>query len=67
MDKIVIKHTRIEINNYDIGDCPKLEYLFSVWDPVRHVSTPKGIEYIEDEKKLILPRGLDIPYLENSS
>ena len=65
MDKIVVKHTRIEINNYDIGDCPKLEYLFSVWDPVRHVSIPKGIEYIEEQKKLILPRGIDVPYIED--
>ena len=25
--KILVKHTRIEINNYEIGDCPKLEYV----------------------------------------
>ncbi len=63
--KILVKHSRIEINNYEIGDCPKLEYIFSVWDPVKHVSFPKGIEYDADKKKLILPRGIDIPYLEN--
>ena len=63
--KILVKHSRIEINNYDIGDCPKLEYIFSVWDPNKHQSYPMGIEYIESEKKLIIPRGVDIPYVEN--
>lgn len=64
MNKIVVKHTRIEINNYTLGDNPNLEYLFSVWDPAYHTSYPKGIEYDEENKKLILPRGVDIPYLE---
>ena len=63
--KILVKHTRIEINNYEIGDNPRLEYIFSVWDPLRHTSFPKCIEYDEQHKKLILPRGLDIPWLEN--
>ena len=27
--KILVKHSRIEINNYELGDCPKLEYIFS--------------------------------------
>ena len=45
--KILVKHSRIEINNYELGDCPKLEYIFSVWDPVTHQSYPKGIEYDE--------------------
>lgn len=63
--KILVKHSRIEINNYDIGDCPKLEYIFSVWDPVTHCSYPMGIEYIEEQKKLLLPRGMDISWLEN--
>lgn len=63
--KIVVKHSRIEINNYEPGDCGKLEYIFSVWDPVYHTNVIKGIEYIEEEKKLIVPRGIDIPWLEN--
>lgn len=64
MSKIVVKHCRIEINNYELGDCPKLEYFFTIFDPVRHIYYLKGIEYIEEEKKLILPRGLDISWLE---
>lgn len=65
MEKIVLKHSRIEINNYEMGDCPRLEYLFSLWDPVRHVSYFKAIEYDERNKRLIIPRGFDIQYLKN--
>ena len=65
MSKIVVKHTRIEINNYELGDCPKLEYFFTIYDPLRHVSYLKGLEYDDENKKLILPRGLDISWLEN--
>ena len=65
MDKIIVKHTRIEVNNYDLGDCPKLEYFFSIYDPIYHTTYYKGMEYIEEEKKLILPRGIDVFWLEN--
>lgn len=64
MSKIVVKHCRIEVNNYELGDCPKLEYFFTIFDPVTHSYYLKGIEYDEDNKKLILPRGLDISWLE---
>ena len=63
--KIILKHSRIEINNYELGDFPRLEYLFSVWDPIYHCSFPKGIEYNPDKKLLILPRGMDIQMLRS--
>ena len=63
--KIHVKHSRIEINNYDIGDAPRLEYLFSVWDPIYHMSFPKCIEYDQDSKKLTLPRGMNIDQLKS--
>ena len=63
--KILIKHSRIEINNYELGDCPKLEYIFSIWDPVYFQSFYKGIEYDEDKKQLRIPRGIDINYIKN--
>lgn len=65
MNKIVLKHSHIEINNYDMGDCPQLEYIFSIWDPIYHASFPKGIEYIEEKRQLRLPRGIDISYIRN--
>ena len=63
-NKIVVKHSRIEINNYEKGDSKSIEYTFSVWRPTEYCRVSKGIEYYEDEKKLILPRGIDISYLE---
>lgn len=65
MNKIVVKHSSIVINNYELGDSPKLENYFSIYDRICHCNFLKGIEYIEEEKKLILPRGLDIYFLEN--
>ncbi|MGL5329438.1 MAG: DEAD/DEAH box helicase family protein [Peptostreptococcaceae bacterium] len=65
MAKIVVKHSSIIINNYNLGDSPRLENFFSVYDRICHASFLKGIEYIEEEKKLILPRGIDIYFLES--
>ena len=64
MPKIVVKHCRIEINNYEIGDCPKLEHFFTIFDPVTHSYYLKGLEYDQERKVLILPRGLDVSWLE---
>lgn len=65
-NKIVLKHSRIEINNYELGDAPQLEYIFSIWDPVYHRSYYKAFEYNEETKQLRLPRGIDIQYLKNT-
>ena len=62
--KIVIKHSRIEINNYEPGDCMRIEQIFSIWDPVYFRSNMCGMEYNEETKKLYLPRGIDISYVE---
>lgn len=64
MSKILVKHCRIEINNYELGDCPKLEYFFTIFDPVTHSYYMKGLDYDQKRKVLILPRGLDISWLE---
>lgn len=66
LPKIVLKHSRIEVNNYHLGDFPKIEYLFSVWDPIRYTYYIKGMEYIEKDKKLILPRGMNVNLLKNA-
>lgn len=63
--KIVVKQSCIIINDYEIGDSYKLEKTFSIWDPIRFTSYFKGIHYDEENKRLYLPRGLDIPYIEN--
>ena len=64
MNKIVIYRTHIEINNYILGDCPTLEKTFSIYDMTYHKRFPKGRIYDEERKILMLPRGIDIGYLE---
>lgn len=64
MNKIVIYRTHIEINNYQLGDCPAIEKTFSVYDMTYHKRFPKGRIYDEDRKVLMLPRGIDIGYIE---
>ena len=62
--KIHVKHSRIEINAYKLGQCAEIEYLFSRIDPITHQRIPYGYEYDEQEHILILPRGMNISMLE---
>lgn len=63
--KIVVTNTAIIINNYEIGDCTKLENFFRIFEPVTHSYYYIGIHYDQDNKRLFVPRGLDIWYIEN--
>lgn len=64
MDKIVVKNTSVEINDYNFGDCPKLERFFAIYEPVSHTYKYVAIHYDSENKKLYLPRGIDIWYVE---
>lgn len=50
MNKIVVYRTHIEINNYQLGDCPSIEKTFSVYDMTYHKRFPKGRIYDEERK-----------------
>lgn len=63
--KIILRQSSIIINDYDLGDSPRLETLFSLWDDIRHCAYFKAVEYREDTRQLIVPRGIDIPFIEN--
>lgn len=64
MNKIIVYRTHIEINDYDLGDCPTLEKTFSIYDMTCHRYFPKGRIYDADRRVLMLPRGIDIGYVE---
>ena len=64
MNKIVVYRTHIEVENYNLGDCPQLEKVFSVYDMTYHKRFPKGRIYDEKRKILMIPRGIDIGYIE---
>lgn len=61
---IIIFRTHISIYNYDMGDCPELEKLFSIYDRTYHKRFPKCRIYDETNKVLMIPRGISIGYLE---
>lgn len=63
--KIVVTNSAIIINNYEMGDCAQIESCFKVFDPTTHSYYYMGIYYDRDAKKLYLPRGIDIWYVEN--
>lgn len=62
--KIIVKNTCIIINDYTFGDCQKLENYFRIFDPVTHSCFYIGLYYDEENKRLYLPRGLDIFFIE---
>ena len=67
MSKIDVYNTAIVINDYEPGDYPTLENYFKIRVPVtKTYSTYRyfGIHYDEENKKLYLPRGIDIWLVE---
>lgn len=64
MNKIIVNHTSIIINDYNLGDNEKLEKRLSIWDGVRHKYIPIAFMYNENTKQLFIPRGIDITYIE---
>lgn len=67
MSKIDVFNTAIVINDYDFGDCPTLENYFKIRVPVnKNFFTYKyfGLYYDEENRKLYLPRGIDVWMVE---
>lgn len=64
MNKIIIYRTHIEVLDYELGDCPAIEKTFSIYDMTYHKRFPKGMIYDKEKKILMLPRGIDIGFLE---
>ena len=64
--RIVVFRTHIKIYNYELGDCPELEKMFSVYDMTYHKRFPKCRLYDKENKILMIPRGISIGYLERT-
>ena len=65
MSKITVRPTCIIVNNYNLGDCPKLENSFMVFDMLTHTRRLVGAKYDEENRKLYLPRGIDLWFVQN--
>lgn len=64
MKKIIkVYPTKIEILNYTMEDCPKLEKALSVWDKVLFKVVYTAYVYDEENKILTIPGGFNLDYL----
>lgn len=64
MHKIIVKNSVIIVTDYELGENPKLESSFKIFDNLTHSYKYLAIEYDELNKILYLPRGTDIWYIE---
>jgi len=60
MSEIIVRNSCIIITDYEKGSNINLEKNFQVWNPTYYRLEDFGMYYDKDEKKLYIPRGLDI-------
>lgn len=65
MSNIIVKHTRIEITDYDLNDVRSLEKEFMIWNDRTYSYDVEGMMYDPVNRVLTLPRGYDINRLEH--
>ena len=61
--RIIVYHSHIKLEGYNLGDYPDFEKLLSVWVDTEYRYNPIGYEYDEETKTLIIPRGCNINIL----
>jgi superfamily II DNA or RNA helicase len=66
MYNIKAKHTSIVVSNYNLGDKPFLEKMLSVWNDSTFSYDTKGFMFNEKNKQLLIPRGMDLTFLEKT-
>ena len=62
--KIIVGCNSIRILNYDENANPQLEKNFMIWNQTKHKLEPFAMHYDEEKKMLILPRGIDLYYVQ---
>lgn len=66
MSYIRVRHTSIIIPDYVLGTNTYVEKLLSTWNDSYYRYDPKAYLYNENKKELIVPRGLDLNFLERN-
>lgn len=61
--KMVLHNSAIVINDCSPADFPTLSRRFQIYDPVRHRLDPLGVYYDKENRKLYLPRGIDVDFV----
>lgn len=65
MKRVIATNTHYIIEDYNLGDCPKLEKYASVYNEMNHCYEPLYI-YNQEDRTLRLPRGIYPYILENN-
>lgn len=61
---IKVNPTNIEIHNYDLDQCDKLQRILSVWDSVTFSYNWKAYYYDEEKRVLTIPGGMSVSYIQ---
>lgn len=64
MPKLIVKNTCLVIEDYDFGQCQKMENYFRLFNLNTHSIYYEGIYYDKNNRRLYLPRGIDIWFVE---
>ena len=65
IQKIKCFRTHMELNDYELGDYPKLETKLSTWDKIYFRWIPKAYVYDEERKCLLIPSGIQTSMVEH--
>ena len=60
MSKIIVKNSCVVIEDYELGQCTRLENMFRMYNMVTHQHYYIAMYYDNENKRLFLPRGIDI-------
>lgn len=61
--KMVLHNSAIVINDCDVTDFPTLLRRFQTYDPIYHKIDLIGVYYDSENRKLYLPRGIDVDFV----
>lgn len=64
MSNIIVRNTSIVLTDYDLGNIPRLESYFTIFDKITYTKHHKGMLYDEVNRLLYLPRGLDLYFIK---
>lgn len=62
--KMILHNSAIVINNCSLSDFPTLIRKFQIYDPICHKVNLIGIQYDSENKRLYLPRGVDVDFIK---
>ena len=66
MSRIEVRNSCIIVHDYEMGESPKIERVFSIYDIISHKRYPKGLYYDEETKDLYLPGGIDVWWVKKA-